>query len=60
MHYTLPAFTIQVDRVRVHITLCAELRERGVESDAHSIHVHIAREGVCTYLQRILEKDSQT
>ncbi len=30
------------------------------ESDAHSIHVHIAREGVCAYLQRILEKDSQS
>ena len=30
------------------------------ESDAHSIHVYVAREGVCTYLQRILEKDSQS
>ncbi len=30
------------------------------ESDAHSIHVHIVREGVYTYLQRNLEKDSQS
>ena len=30
------------------------------ESDAHSIHVHVVREGVCTHLQRNLEKDSQS
>ena len=30
------------------------------ESDVHSTHVHIVREGVCTYLQRNLEKDSQS
>ena len=30
------------------------------ESDAHSIHVQIVREGVCTHLQRNLEKDSQS
>ena len=30
------------------------------ESDAHSIHVNLVREGVCTHLQRNLEKDSQS
>ncbi len=30
------------------------------ESDVHSIHVHIVREGVCTHLQRNLKKDSQS